>query len=204
MNDQPGAALDPDELARRMQLGEPDSYPVFADAFGDRLRRAFLARGLSPHDAEFLAETALGDIVIKIDQFKDQGPGSFFKWANTVAFNLLRDEIRSRRFRVSIENWDELADPSSRSVGADLDAPRLRELLDAAVRQLSADDQKIFFAALADPDDYAAKIGKEVDLEPGNVRVRFKRAKERLEKILKDEPAVRVWREQLRSKGDEE
>jgi RNA polymerase sigma factor (sigma-70 family) len=192
VSDEPGgAALD--EIARRMKTGDPDAFPEFADTFGERLRWTYLRRGLSPADAESLAVSVVGDIVVKIDRFTEQGPGSFTRWANQVAFNALRDQFRHR--------LDLLDDPSAvadRADDPDAGSAELIQTVRVAIDGLDETDRLIVAARLDDPHQTYAQLGAQVGLEAGAARVRYHRALKKLAPLLEQYPVVRAWLAQLR------
>ena len=98
-NDQDeNSCVDWESLAECLHDGEEQQKVVeFAEALGPRLRRFLLCRGLQVVDAEGLAVTLLGDIVLLVrdGRFRALGTGSFMAWCFAVTRNRLADWHRS-------------------------------------------------------------------------------------------------------------
>jgi RNA polymerase sigma factor (sigma-70 family) len=183
-------------VAQRMQAGESAAFEAFADAFGPRLLRFFVYRGLSAADAESLAVSAVSDIAVKIDQFAPRGPGSFSRWVYRVADNALRDQLRLRRPGLLADAGALPAPPEGEEGEGE---PELTQAILTAVGELTEPDRTIIRTRLEDPDRTFAEIGGQVGLEEGTARVRYHRVLKKLAQRLEQQPAVRAWQRRLRA-----
>jgi RNA polymerase sigma factor (sigma-70 family) len=177
-------------LAARMQAGEESAFSEFADSYGKRFRGYYLRQGLFVTDAEELAVSTVTDVALKIDRFTNQGPGSFDRWAFTLAYrgyvNWLREQSRQARAQeiaVSI-----LRHPQNENAES-----RIRECVCSALSRLSQIDRDVLtMRALAVPFSFA-EIGSALGLSQGAVRVRYHRARAKVRKLLEAIPEFRKW-----------
>jgi len=188
--------VDFDEIVNRILRTDPDQGAIreLADALAPALYGIYLARGLSPADAEDLAVSSVNDVILKIDQFEPRGQGSFFRWASTVALNALRDLFRQHRPGLTPEFEEMPARDTS-------DEKEPLELIDAvreAIGQLEETDRSIVIARLDDPDLTFDAVGQQVGLSGGAARVRYFRALPKLAEALKGKAVVQTWRNSLR------
>jgi RNA polymerase sigma factor (sigma-70 family) len=185
-----------DEIAKRVQRADPDQAAIreLADTLGPMLFGLYLARGLSPTDAEDLAVSVVNDIILKIDQFQPRGQGSFFRWASTVALNALRDLFRQH----GPVSTSELEDVPAREVPTGEEPFELIQTVREAIDQLNEPDRAIVTARLDEPDLTFDAVGRQVGLSGGAARVRYFRALAKLAEHLKGNTTVQTWRNSLR------
>lgn len=187
---------DLDELVARLQAGhDPAAVDALAPALGEVLFRFLLTRGLSTADADDLSVSLVTDVILKIDRFDARGPGSFRRWLLQVARNALIDRLRRKRpgplppsFDVPEE--DDWAEPTD-----EIEAVR------RAVAELGEPDRAIVTARYYEGLDHQA-IGERVGLSTEATRVRFYRAKAKLEKALAHLPSAQSFAQGRPSGGE--
>lgn len=171
--------IDPDALAERMLALDEQAFTEFAEVFGARLRRLFLASGLPNYEAEDLAVSCITDIAFKVPYYQP-GQGNFAQWVRIVARHKLADYLRS------VPRTLPLAEGMAEKEKEDSCDPR-EEAAAAAVRkalgQLDERDQEIVTLKGSDWATFE-EIGRDLALSPGATRVRYHRALKRLAAIL--------------------
>ena len=190
-----------DQLAKRIKAGDEEAISEFVVSFGESLRRYFVGRGVGPTQAEDLAVSCTGDIVLRIDQFQTKPTsGSFKSWCYSLAKNRMVDWLRKTQNEASIS-----FDPFSKFFcNGDHEAefsPSQLVLMSAVVdglSSLSETDSEVLLLRYADEHNSFADIGKILGIQKGTARTRHHRALERLEKILKESDVVKKWLEKIK------
>jgi DNA-directed RNA polymerase specialized sigma24 family protein len=187
-----------DELPARMRKLEEAAFQEFALAFGPRLRRLFLAWGLPTPDAEALAVSCVSDIAVKIDHFSSQGPGSFERWAFTLARAAWVDAWRAREPAGPLLG----PEPAAPVAPPGDPGPEVAQAVAEALAQLSETDQAIVRLRHFGAGESFADIARQVQMEEGAARVRHHRALRQLEGLLAAHPSIRAWLRHLRPKDN--
>ena len=139
----------------------------FATAYTDNFsltRRFLLSRGIGAPRAEELAQAAWSKAWERREQLRELS--SIAAWVNTIAFNLLRGEIRKTPPQVELADRDE---PVNSSISERVDAEKALDALSEQDRQLML---LHVVAGLT-----SKEIAAESKLSAVAVRVRLHRAK---------------------------
>ena len=139
----------------------------FSDAYNENFsltRRFLLSRGIGAPRAEELAQAAWSKAWERRGQLRELS--SVAAWVNTIAFNLLRGDIRKSPPQVELAERDE---PAYSSVSERIDAEK-------ALEALSEQDRKIMLLHIV-AGLTSKEIAAESKLSPVAVRVRLHRAK---------------------------
>jgi RNA polymerase sigma factor (sigma-70 family) len=168
--------IDIDRLPSRLKNLEKEGFHDFSRAFDLRLRRFFLRLGSCAADAESLAVSCIDDIPLKVDRFRDEGPGSFEAWVYQVARNAWTDEQRAWRGRPLPPD---LPDQPTRQSD-----PGLVEDVERALASLHEGDRSIIFARYFDIEKSFAEIGEAHGMTENAARQRHYRAINRLNVLL--------------------
>jgi RNA polymerase sigma-70 factor (ECF subfamily) len=182
-------AEDPQQLASQLKRGDPAALERAIRTLGPRVAVGLKRRHptLSAEDIEDVLSTASLRLWQSRAQY-DPAKGSLASWYFIIADNAAKDVLRKARRRgeqpMSLER---LAGREARHVVADEGAPTpgMPELT-RLVLQLPEVDQRII-TGYADADGegpWAATLGRELGMQPGAVRVRCLRIKERLRREL--------------------
>jgi len=188
------------ELIRGLRARDESAFAQLVDRYSRPISWRLQEKlGLWQGQAEDATIETLEDVALyKIDQYKGDGEG-FAGWLLTIALN--RATSRRRRMHGCVE---QPLSPTLQAIsksplqvlveadeGQDGAQPpeRIRALLDALTR-LSPSDREILQLRHADGEltgkELAARLGIKVDA----AWVRYSRAKERLEGILRDDPRI--------------
>lgn len=183
-----------EDLAQRLRLLEPEAFDEFSSYFGARLKRRFLR--FDPEmpwsAAEDLACEFLTDIALKIHQYQS---GNFRAWVYRAAKNAFVD--RKRRERLHFQPLSELViEPADEHSDEDAEEQEDAARQDAwqavrdAIGQLSGEQQQIVRCYFFENNTNKAEIDRQFGWSDGKSRVYFKRAIERLKKILSQDARI--------------
>lgn len=183
--------IDSDALAERMLARDEHAFREFAEIFGPRLRRLFLAAGVPNYEAEDLAVSCITDIALNVPSYQP-GNGGFAKWVWTIAKHKLADYLsNARRSPPLAEGTASDDNKDSRDMPDEAATAAVRKALD----QLAQPDQEIVMLRGSDWATFE-EIEKILALSPGAARVRYQRALRRLKAILETGSSA-----DLRTKG---
>lgn len=177
---------EPLSLPQRLALLEPDAYDEFGDEFGPRLCRYFRRHGLSDVDARDLAATCVTDIALKARKYRAE-KGSFSSWVYAVARNAMLDFLeKAGRVSTAIKEMPTEV-PVDRPDEAVVNAVR------AALEELRASARTLVTRRAHNPAQTFKVLGKELGLKEGTARGQCLRAMNKLERRLKQQPAIQTW-----------
>ena len=169
-------------LIARARQGD---LPAFEEVVRRYQRRVYgvALRIVRAHDvADDVAQEAFVRAWRSLDRFDLGRP--FGPWVCRIAANLAVNHVRSPRAREEglPEGPAETRDPDPGPLGAVLDT-EARQVLDAAVAALPAEQRAVFVLRAVEEMSYA-EIAEALSLSPGTVMSRLFRARERLARAL--------------------
>jgi len=184
-----------DQLAKRIKAGDEEAISKFVASFGETLRRYFVGKGLGPTQAEDLAVSCVGDIVLRIDQFqaKSANDGSFKSWCYTLAKNKMTDGLRKiqKEGMVSFDPFSKFFWKGDDEAEFSPSQLVLMSAVADGLSALSATDSEVLLLRYADKHNSFSDIGEMLGIQKGTARTRHHRALERLGKILEESDVVR-------------
>lgn len=187
--------MDYDELAHRAGLGEEDACEALARRLGADLLGFLVRCGLSQPDAEDLAVSCVGDVVLELQEgrFESRGAGAFKAWVFKLARNRLTDQRRKRREQLlgGVDCQLPLLDePEGRRSPGLLD-----RALDESLARLSEVDREIIELRNYQPANSFGEIGEILGISQQAAKGRYYRALKHLEAVLVSHEAVQLWLE---------
>ena len=197
------AEVDPlniDELPDRMVRLENRAFDAFSAEFGPRFRAYLLGRSLPVSEAEDLAISCVQDISLKVAQsrFVSQGAGSFEKWVFTLLHHAFVDWLRKQRPVVSLREDD--SDTSQ--FGSETEPnDEVCAAVAKALNQMGEADRASLALRDMESELTYEEIGERLRLRTGTVRVRHHRALTHPERILSQDPVIRLLLERGKNPG---
>ena len=180
-----------ENLAEGLRSLSEASLSGFAEIFGPRIRAILLHLGLSPVEADDLANNLLTDIpLVHLSKYRS-GVGRFQFWVDQVVRNAAADHLRDPR-RIACEPLDrqKLVSAFEPAETPGEWSDRRSTLVDQAVEHLSPTDQHILTLRFAGEPTSFGEIGRQLGITDVNARVRFHRALRKLESELADDPRL--------------
>lgn len=183
-----------EDLAQRLQRLEPEAFDEFSRRFGRGLKRHFLKLDpeMSVSAAEDLACELVTDIALKIHQYQT---GNFQAWVYRAATNAFFDH--KRRQRLHFQLLSELTvEPADKRIDEDVEEEEDAAKQEAcqavrdAMKQLSNEQQQVVRCYFFENNTNKAEIDRQFGWSEGKSRVYFKRAIERLKKILSQDARI--------------
>lgn len=181
-------------LAFRLLTVEQQAYLDFQRIYRRLFLAIFRSLNIPPFVAEDLAQSAITDICLKVSKW-NPNRGNFDGWVRTVARNIglewLREQAEAEMVPLlenfdRAENWHHSIDPQREEAVHDALAklsPSDRILIE--LREFELEDQSY----LQISETLTRISGKPVTV--GALRVRHKRALERLRELLSDDPRIK-------------
>ena len=189
------ALLEPSdfELVERCQRGDLSAYEVLVARHRQRVYQYAFSRVRNEQDATDLSQETFVKAWQAIRGFKKTA--QFSTWLYRITTNLVIDQARRRERRPEVP-FEEAVDPDA---DVDVQTPpssqpsptdevlrkELREQIDAALLELSADHRAVVQLREFEGLDYA-EIAKAVGCSLGTVMSRLHYARKHLQKILKE------------------
>jgi RNA polymerase sigma-70 factor, ECF subfamily len=181
------------ELVERCQRGDVDAYGILVNRYRQRVYGLAYSMVRNEQDAVDLSQETFIKAWQAIRGFKKNA--SFYTWLYRIATNLCIDSVRKRERRPTVpleETVDPDADvnvevaPSNQPLPTDeVQRKELREQIDAALLELSAEHRAVVQLREFDGLDYA-EIAKAVGCSIGTVMSRLHYARKHLQKLLRD------------------
>lgn len=190
-----------DELLPCIVDGNEAGIEAFASEFGANLRKTFRWRGVPEPDAEHLALDCISTIVLEIDGFEHQGPGSFARWCRAIASNMLADWFRRRTRRCEISLADGIASQPKHGQHKTSPVSNLEAAVLDALSHLTERERDILEVRYSGLAQSFAEAGWLLGVSEGVARVRHHRALKKLATVLGNDPVVIQWLERT-SLGD--
>ena len=171
------------ELLQRIRNGAHDEFAELVKRHQSHVFAILYRYERDAHRLEDLAQETFLKVWRSLDKFDNRAP--FQHWLSRIAVNVALDHLRKQkrsRNEIGLPDLGEAALEWLRS-DENLDAVRAREILDAAMRDLSADDRLVLTLL-----EIEERSVKEISALTGwsgvAVRVRALRARARLKKAL--------------------
>ncbi len=176
------------ELAviRRVQRGDANAFEYLVAAYEKNVYNLALRMTGSPEDAEDMAQEAFLKAYSSLDSFR--GDSKFSVWLYRIVSNVCLDFLRRQKkrqsFSLSMEDDDgeetELELPDlSRLPEEELEKKLTRDAVRRGLAQLPEDARQILLLREIQGLSYE-EIGETLGLEPGTVKSRIFRAREKL------------------------
>ncbi len=174
------------ELIRRART-DADAFSELYVRHVARVHRLVLSRAPAPVAADIVAET-FAEAALSLRRYRDPGDGSAAAWLCGIALNLLRRAYKRQRIetrartRLGVPARDAELDVDA--IAARLDAEAMREILQSALSDLPAGQQRAIELRIVrelDYDDVARELGTTVVA----ARIRVMRALKSLSAALK-------------------
>ena len=180
------------DLGERLKQGETDAFETFLRVFPRRFYFFFFRKGLSPVDAEQLAEWLIQEILLnKLAQYRPGIGGGFDAWCKTLTRHAWIDWCR-KGIPEFVSFRDELKCPTNglRQEGAGTgEKSQETQAVRDALCQMEESDIEIL-----DMHDVRklgfAEIGAAFGIPEGTARVRHFRAKKRLLEVLEKDARI--------------
>lgn len=190
-----GTQAEPDDriLVERCQAGELDAYEILVGRYRQRVYSLAYGMLRNEQDAVDLSQETFVKAWQAIRGFKKNA--SFYTWLYRITTNLCIDFVRKRDRRPTVP-FEEAVDPDSDvdvevapssqpSPSEEVRRKELREQIDAALQELSAEHRVVIQLREYEGLDYA-EIAKVVGCQIGTVMSRLHYARKHLQKLLKE------------------
>lgn len=143
-----------------------------------RLRRRSISLGVSPSDADDVAQNALLRAWRSIEQLETPGAGAMCSWLDTIARNAANDLARANARRPADALDEDVADDTSV-----MEEVEMRRILDSALQAIHALPDGLREPLLLSVVDglSTAEIADRLDATPAGVRQRISRARKSLD-----------------------
>jgi RNA polymerase sigma factor (sigma-70 family) len=142
-----------------------------------RLRRRSISLGVSPDDADDVAQTVLLRAWRSIEHLHTPEPGQMCSWLDTIARNAATDLARQQSRRPAVDLDEDLSD--TRTVSQEVE---MRVILDGALRAIHSLPETLrdpLLMSVAD-DLSAPEIAERLQITPATARQRIARARKAL------------------------
>lgn len=170
-------------IVHKAQQGDAEAFARLVEAYQGPVYRLALGMGLSPHDAEEVAQEAFVAAWRGLPNFR--GDSRFFTWlyqlTSHAAIDFLRREKRHGN-TVELEQRPEISDGENQPEKI-AEKQGEREAVAAAMRELTPEYREILLLRYMQELDYD-EIATVLKLSAGTVKSRLNRAKARLKEIL--------------------
>ena len=173
--------MEDQELINRILKGTIDDYGLLIKKHQGRLQSALSSHCLNKQEVEYYLHEAFVKAFKKLNKFKEGSP--FFPWLKTIAINLLRDDIRSRK-TLSEEAKETLLSnlSSDQNSEEELDALKIcLSSLESTQREL----MKLRYWGKLSIEELSSQIEKS----PSAVKMQILRIRESLKKCIKGKVA---------------
>jgi RNA polymerase sigma-70 factor (ECF subfamily) len=181
------------ELVERCQRGDLDAYGVLVERYRQRVYGLAFSMLRNEQDATDLSQETFVKGWQAIRGFKKNA--SFYTWLYRIATNLCIDFVRKRDRRPTVP-FEEAIDPeidakhevapSSQPLPTEeLQRKELRQQIDAALMELSADHRAVVQLREFEGLEYA-EIAKVIGCSIGTVMSRLHYARKHLQKLLRE------------------
>lgn len=166
------AEQDPQDDGRRALLG------AMIRVDPHRLRRRSLSLGVSPNDADDVAQTALLRAWRSIEHLHTPEPGQMCSWLDIIARNTATDLARQRSRRPASALDDDVSSPQN--IAGEVE---MRILLDGALQAIRDLPDKLREPLLLSVADglSASDIAVRLEITPATARQRISRARKALD-----------------------
>jgi len=174
------------ELLQRIRSGAPEEFAELVRRHQSHVFAILYRYEKDHHRLEDLAQDTFLKAWRSLDQFDGRAP--FQHWLSKIAVHAALDHLRKQKRSQKEIGFPELGEDAldwlhNDNKQSDLDASQAREILAAAMRKLSADDQLVL--TLLEIEDRSVKeISALTGWSAVTVRVRALRARARLRKAL--------------------
>jgi len=171
------------ELLQRIRNGAHDEFAELVKRHQSHVFAILYRYERDAHRLEDLAQETFLKVWRSLDKFDNRAP--FQHWLSRIAVNVALDHLRKQKRSRNEIGLPDLGEDALEWLRSDenLDAVRAREILDAAMRDLSADDRLVLTLL-----EIEERSVKEISALTGwsgvAVRVRALRARARLKKAL--------------------
>ena len=184
------------ELLTRLLVEEDEeAFRQFARIVHGRIYHHFFSRCRLPQfEAEDLTVSTITKIVIEFSKYKPKADAKFEAWMMTLVRNEGTGWIRTHRTRLesldgSLEGIEDVRTP----VEAPADPIKIA-VVQEALGRLSEEDRVILQMRISSGDQLYTDIAGRLGITNGAARVRFFRAKARLQKLLEQDARLRTRR----------
>ena len=169
-------------IIHRAQQGDAAAFGQLVEAYEDQVYRLALHMGLSPADAEEVAQEAFIAAWRGLPRFR--GDSRFSTWlyqlTTHAAIDLMR---REKKYRANADIDDVVLSDEAQSPQETVEKQEKREAVQAALRSLAPQTREILLLR------YQAELGYEeistvLGLPSGTVKSRLSRAKAQLKEVL--------------------
>jgi RNA polymerase sigma factor (sigma-70 family) len=180
------------ELVERMKLLDELAFSEFFSLFAIRVRSYLKKRGLHPSEIDELSQNILTDTSIAIAEgkFEFRDESSLERWVFTCARNEFFKFRKSRQDNSEMNNWESLGEVVRQSKRPDQKNVH-KSNIQWALAQLAPIDREILALRIVEQQMTFAEIGRRIEVSEQNARVRFFRAKKKLEKLLLSFDSIR-------------
>ena len=179
-------------LVARVLSGDKKAAEDLADKLGVLAYNYYRRVGLSREDAEDLAQEFTIRLITRLNQFDGR---NFIGWAFTALRNLLIEHYRKRNRQVPalplLDTDCEIATagPAHNGLLTEAEHAALEEVL----AQLQPDERTLIESQTGFQKVPFEQMARELGISKGHARVRYHRAKEKIETILRKDGRMKTW-----------
>lgn len=170
-------------IVHKAQQGDTDAFAGLVETYQGPVYRLALGLGLSPHDAEEVAQETFVAAWRGLPSFR--GDSKFFTWLYQLTHHTAVDFLRREKRRGNTADIAECTELSDGENQPEKIAERHsdREAVAAAMAELSPEYREILLLRYMQELDYD-EIAAALKLPAGTVKSRLNRAKARLKEVL--------------------
>jgi len=168
------------EVIERVRSGRAEDFRVLVERYERPVFRFLAGLLADEHQRQDAAQEVFLTVFRRLDSF-DPGKGQFSTWLFTVARNVGLNAIRKKAPMpvAHVPDREDVDSPVDRAAGREL-----FEQLDLQLEQLPAQEKTVFVLAELTGLSHE-EIARVEHIEPGTVRSRLCRAKQKLRKLLR-------------------
>jgi len=174
------------ELIRRART-DPDAFAQLYVRHVVRIHRIVRYRVPEAFELDIVAET-FAQAAISLRRYRDPGDGSAAAWLSGIALNLLQRSYKRQRIdtqaRTRLGMPGRAAELDVDAIAARLDAQAMHEILESALSDLPAGQQRAVELRIVRDLDYS-DVARELGTTPVAARIRVMRALKSLSDALK-------------------
>ena len=169
--------MDDQELIERILNGSIDDYALLIKRHQRRLQSALSSHCFNRQEIEYYLHEAFVKAYAKLHKFKSEY--SFFPWLKTIALNLLRDEIRSRK-TLSEDAKESLIANLNSDDNSEEELGALKDCL-SNLEATQHDIMKLRYWGKLSIDE----LSKQIQKKPSAVKMQILRIRESLKRCIK-------------------